>query len=174
MIDGLFKKIDGLFKFRFQNGKNETSEYPKSIEEIINLNKGKARLLTAQVSGEEGRYMVSDFNSEISRIVNMNSIECSCGIYKEFRYPCPHIICVCIFKNIDHRQFISKKYSTNYLAACYEGYINTPDITSLEASSDTPRPDYKKKIGRPKIKRIKPWTEKTKSFKNPKILKKIN
>ena len=93
-------------------------------------------------------------------MVNLATVECSCGLYKEHGVPCRHMCAAALLIRENQDKFVIKERRLRALKATYAGTTEPVDIRHLHDDGLKP-PVGTKRRGRPKEKRIPSSAEKS-------------
>ena len=96
---------------------------------------------------------------EMTRVVNLAQISCSCGFFNKHGVPCRHICAAAMSVDIHPNVFVVPERRVGSLKRMYEGVVIPIDVSHLN-SDETRPPTQTKKRGRPREKRIPSAAEK--------------
>ena len=95
------------------------------------------------------------------RVVNFDTMSCSCGFYAEYGVPCRHMCKASMSMDLHPKELVIPERRVGALKRTYQGFIIPIDINYLE-DDGTKAPTKTKKRGRPREKRIPSSVEVTK------------
>ena len=133
--------------FSFRRSITFTSKIVTPIMKILDRNMQPTRSSSVQNSNANIYLVDHTFT------VNLNSINCNCGIKTTLGMPCKHICAVIYSKNLEPSSFIIKPYHSEVY---YNNYAeNILPLSALNLlRSDVLPPNDRRSRGRPKTKRI--------------------
>lgn len=140
------------------------TKYNKMTSDLIPtiLNKLKKAIEIGRrmpvTSFSDSLFEVEDGESKIGRVVNLESLECSCGYFQEHKLPCSHVAAVIAEKGLSVENYCAPGYFTATLKAAYQATIIPVDISKLKPSQLLP-PSFIPQKGRPKKLRFKSRAE---------------
>ncbi|XP_039155563.1 uncharacterized protein LOC120287001 [Eucalyptus grandis] len=142
---------------------------PRILEKIEG-NKKESAFCHVLWNGEDG-FEVRHKNDKF--VVDIRNNSCSCRAWDLSGIPCPHAICVILFKGEEIETFVAHWYKKDRYLKTYSHYLEAMNGDNLWPSSDKEplvAPMPRVMPGRPKRKRIREEGESRNGFKDEEIL----
>ena len=136
-----------------------TNTYTKHALSVLKRNVKSGRKIASRVVREDTQMAVvrNDMSSPvlIDRRVDLNTKSCTCKVFADLKIPCPHACAFLQSINVDPKSYISDMY----LYARYRESFSTPitqqPVTELTCNSNILAPNFERRIGRPRRRRIR-------------------
>ena len=154
---GLFReyirKLNGLFERRRQKyAAMMPQALPKKVERMINQSIDQSRKLRVFKHSETVFEIRRLPAAQMTRVVDLRTMTCTCGFFNEFGVPCRHMCAAVMFlKQHPHNLIIPERRMESVKAIYYEATIPIDD--SGFEDDGLKAPTLSRKRGRPKEKK---------------------
>ena len=126
---------------------------PERVAALLDKSVRQAETLVVKQHTMTTFHVQSRHDQSTLRVVNMDTVACTCGYRDEFGVPCRHICAVCLFLGEESSRHVVEERRCGALKATYIGDITPVDTCDLEDDGMKP-PVGTKRRGRRKEKRI--------------------
>ena len=160
LFNSYVRKLNVLFeKRRERYASMEETDLPRNVAKTLNkaIEEGLRLKIFPHTRMIAEVERLNDPN--VTRVVDLATLTCSCGFFNEFGVPCRHMCKAASFIGVHPKTMVVPELLVSALKETYNRFTVPVDLNGLEEDG-TKAPTKTKRRGRPREKRIKSSAEK--------------